>query len=182
MAIEETKTTEAGEQSVEEEEESSGTQASSETAAPRMCEIHPSAPAVAYCSKCCRWICATCDFAFAGDVHLCPDCAVTAGSTMSPSRAKMARWSLGLAIASTVSLVITFASSAMEQPGPSESEAVSSFVGGLSAVSSIVGFGLGMAARRRDAVNPALVKTAVSWSGAMMVIWFLLMIAGVLMS
>jgi hypothetical protein len=149
---------------------------------PRMCETHLSVPAVTHCKVCYRLICATCDFAFPGDIHFCPACAVAADGKMSPSRTKMARWSLGLAIGSTASLLTMFLILAALQPEPKEAEAIGRVLGGIPIWASLIGLGLGLASRRRKVLSPVLIKVGISWNAVVLVVWFLMSIFGILMS
>src|SRR4051794_4881542 len=62
------------------------------------CVKHPDSPAVVFCHNCRAPSCATCDFVFPGDIHLCPECAVNSRPKMSSGRRKLIPWSIGLGI------------------------------------------------------------------------------------
>jgi hypothetical protein len=101
---------------------------------------------------------------------------------MSPSRTKMARWSLGLAIGSTASLLTMFLILAALQPEPKEAEAIGRVLGGIPIWASLIGLGLGLASRRRKVLSPVLIKVGISWNAVVLVVWFLMSIFGILMS
>ena len=66
------------------------------------CANHPEADACAVCANCRAKICATCDFSFPGNVHLCPACATDPKQGLTPKRKGMAYTSMGLAAVNVV--------------------------------------------------------------------------------
>src|SRR5678816_332806 len=66
-----------------------------------MCAVHPENAAIQRCATCRTTLCETCDFALPGNLHLCGNCATTAGDTISAKRKKAAFWSYALAVIST---------------------------------------------------------------------------------
>src|SRR5690349_18101775 len=69
------------------------------------CIRHPDSPAVVLCHNCRAPICATCDFSFPGDIHLCPNCAANPNPQISPKRKRLIGWSIALAGVSVMGLI-----------------------------------------------------------------------------
>ena len=61
-----------------------------------VCIRHVKVPAIRRCSQCNAAVCATCDFAFAGGIHLCPSCATSPQTRLSGKQKAYVGWSLGL--------------------------------------------------------------------------------------
>jgi hypothetical protein len=69
-----------------------------------MCAQHPKVQAVQQCRRCGGFMCATCDFAFPGDLHFCPTCVSRGDEGLSGKRKKFMIWSFVLAAWSTVGM------------------------------------------------------------------------------
>jgi B-box zinc finger protein len=132
-----------------------------------MCPNHPENPAVQRCATCRTALCATCDFALPGNLHLCANCATTPSDTVSSRRKKGTLWSYGLAILSMLLFVVGFA-----VPD----------VMGLMVLPALAGLGLGLSAVERRLRNPLWVWVPVAWNGLILGTFFLLVIVGLLMS
>ena len=70
------------------EDESSDSGELSEHLVGKMCTNHPTSQAVVFCILCGAPICETCDFVFAGNVHVCPACTEKPRHELSAKRRK----------------------------------------------------------------------------------------------
>ena len=77
-----------------------------------MCVNHPQVQAAVRCTMCRTAICGTCDFAFPGNRHYCPQCMVNLEQKLSPQQKKRLTWSYAMAAISSVLFVIYLALSA----------------------------------------------------------------------
>lgn len=142
------------------------------------CRVHPSMPAVALCNNCASPICATCDFVFPGNIHLCSTCATTPQTSLGSGRKSLLWWSYGLAIWTTLALVIAFAG-ALDQFG--DERAAEAFFSVCVYIPAIIGTGTGFASMDRRLGNPASVWGAVIWNSILLGILILLVIIGLTM-
>lgn len=143
------------------------------------CVQHPHVGAVARCKLCGAGSCHTCDFLFPGNVHLCPVCATTTKSRLSPLRKKyliaafcLAGWaSLGLLVLMSGLLA-----------GLGEDKVTEVILGlvlvALIAVPAVVGTGLGMSTLRKGGPNPISAWIALVWNALLMAAILLLMVIG----
>ncbi len=143
------------------------------------CVQHPHLPAIRQCQSCGAYVCSTCDFAFPGDLHLCPTCATKPQTELSGKRRTMRAWSFGLAVGATVGMVLVFAGVFQ---GKARSAAEVEALGGLLMlmilVPAIVGISLGLGATDRRLANPLSLRVAVIWNGLLIGAFLLLCIVG----
>jgi len=66
------------------------------------CVQHPNVDATQICKSCGAYMCATCDFALPGGIHICPACAAAPKTTLSRKRKKLLSISYVLAAWSTL--------------------------------------------------------------------------------
>lgn len=141
-----------------------------------MCQQHPDVQAVYRCNKCSAPICATCEFEFAGGIHLCPTCATKPKPEFSDKRKKMVWWSLGLAIWS--SLVFIPLILGLFFGGPTGADAFGALLGLFVLIPLIVGTGLGVASIDRRLTNPPIVWVAAIWNGAFLAALLIFIVFG----
>src|ERR1041385_6923282 len=139
------------------------------------CIQHPNTAPVATCQLCGAGSCATCDFSFPDNLHLCPVCAPTAHARTTPKRRKFLVASYVLAAWSTLWAVLVFNGALAGLVNAADKSA--EFVLGIIIIAvvfipSSVGTGLGFSAMARHAPNPISVWIAAIWNalilGAMM--------------
>lgn len=145
-----------------------------------MCVKHHNSPAVAYCHSCRAPICATCDFAFPGGVHLCPACATNPKPQVSAKRKGLINWSIGLASWSVVILVAMFLMITSAQ-NRRDAEGMGMVAQFLSFFPAIVGLALGVGSFDRRLKTPGIVWIGVIGNGLVVVAWLLLVIVGLTM-
>lgn len=128
---------------------------------------------------CFKGVCATCDFEFAGGVHVCPSCVEQNDQEVSPKRRKLALWSLGLAIYSTfmMSLLLTGALHRMFN-SDGTNDAINTLIGNAIFIPTLAGTALGFATYDRKLRNPALFKTAIIWNLVLVAIYLVLIVIG----
>ena len=73
------------------------------------CVQHPHLPATGQCKVCGAFMCGTCAFDLPGGIKVCPTCATTPQTALSPKRKKMLLGSYALAIWCTVVMGAMFA-------------------------------------------------------------------------
>ena len=141
------------------------------------CVQHPDAPAVTLCHNCRAPACATCDFVFPGDIHLCPSCASNSRPQMSSGRRKLIPWSIGLALLGIAGLVgmVVLASASHNK------ESATAIGAGAMLVSfwpALIGLGLGVASMEKRLRTPGTVWIGIIGNALVVAIWILLMIVG----
>ena len=144
------------------------------------CADHPDNPSVAYCRLCAKPICATCDFALPGGVHLCPSCVENSQSSdeISPKRKKLSYIGLGLAVWSTIMLVLMFSGAFNEMLTDDEGgQAADVILTNITLWPLLIGTGLSMSAIDRKLKSTGLMKVAVWWNGILAGIFLLFIIA-----
>jgi B-box zinc finger len=144
------------------------------------CVDHPEMPAVVRCKLCAKAICATCDFALPGGVHLCPSCIESQSSDeISPKRKKKTYIALALASWSTILFAMLFTgvfkSLLMADAGGKAADAV---ITNLILWPLLIGTGLSLGALDKKLRNTGLMR-AVAWWNSILAGIFLLMIVGV---
>lgn len=146
------------------------------------CQTHPAADAVACCQSCGAPVCATCDFLFPGNLHLCPNCATNPRQKMSSGRKKLVAWSVGLAIWNTLGVILLFvgALSGMAKDKQSE-EALGIVLSLFFLMPTLIGLALGIASIEKRMSNAALAWVGAIWNGVILAIWILLMAIGNMM-
>ena len=143
------------------------------------CVNHPGSPAVITCGLCARSICATCDFALPGDIHVCPSCIeAQANADASPKRKNWSYLALGLAAWSTL-LFVLLVGGLFNSIFESESgDAASAAVGAAILWPSVIGTGIALVAREKRLKNTGLMNAAVWWNAIVAGIFILLIIVG----
>jgi len=149
------------------------------TSQAKPCAQHPHVFAVASCQLCGAGSCATCDFVFPGNLHLCPDCATTGQSGLSPRRKKymivsfiLAGWSLVALVAVMVGAAVLFGDD------PIAEMALGVVLIVVAYLPSIVGTALGMSAFRKGASNPLSVWIALILNSLVLAGFTLLVLVG----
>ena len=143
------------------------------------CQVHPNADAVVCCHSCGAPVCATCDFSFPGNLHLCPNCAINPRQKLSTGRRKLVGWSVGLAIWNTLGIILIFVG-AFAGLGKDKAavEALGVLLSALFMLPTLIGLALGLASIEKRMSNPALAWIAAIWNGVLLGIWILLIIRG----
>jgi hypothetical protein len=141
------------------------------------CRAHPAVPATAMCRNCQAPVCATCDFAVAPGVHLCPSCA-TAAPKLSSTRKAMAIWSIVMAGWVTFMVALSMTGALV---GLVRDELGASLVGSAMILPALIGLALSCGSMDRRAGNPPLVWVALVWNIIMTVVWVALMVIGLTM-
>lgn len=142
-----------------------------------MCAVHPENAAVQRCATCRTTMCETCDFALPGNLHLCANCATTAGDTVSGKRKKAVFWSYALALVSTLGIVVSVIVGAVAKQ-PEAFGVIFMLLGFLPAAA---GTGVGLSAIERRMKNPLWVWVPAVWNGLMLTIFVLLSVVGTFM-
>lgn len=145
----------------------------------RMCAQHPAVPAVVTCMVCGSPICQTCDFAFAGNTHVCPRCIATKDKGPTGKRKLLIAATYGIALWGTVGLVLLFAgvlTGAFRDK--SSEEALGIAIHMLLFIPSLIGVGLSIASFDRRLPNPASLWIAALWNGLIFTVLLILVIIG----
>jgi hypothetical protein len=143
------------------------------------CQQHPESAAVNRCKVCGNGVCATCDFTFAGNVHVCPTCVDAQSSAgISPERKRKMMWSLGLALWSTLLLAVMFTPLLYRFEDAQVNELLAGALGFGVLIPSIVGTAMGFSAYDRRLRNPWGVRAAVWWNSVLLAFYILLCIIG----
>ena len=133
-----------------------------------MCAEHPGNPSVADCRVCAKPVCATCDFALPGGVHLCPGCVERSHSSdeVSPKRKRLSYIALVLATWSTILVVLMF-SGAFNSilTDDKAGEAADVLITSLALWPLLIGTALSMSALDKRLKNTAVMKVAMWWNG-----------------
>jgi hypothetical protein len=144
-----------------------------------MCSGHPEVQAEHYCKSCRAPICATCDFALPGGIHVCPTCATKTNKGLSSKRKTLVGWSYALAVWSTVGIALMFSGAFAEMAA--DEEAIGLVYSLFIFTPSLVGTALSVGALDRRLGNPPAVWCAIIWNGVVIVANILLIIIGNLM-
>lgn len=138
-------------------------------------------PAVCSCSSCGAGICATCDFAFAGGMHLCPTCATSAPKKLSSRRKTLVGWAYVMAAWSTLALpLLSMAGSNIRSRSDQEAYGVVFML--LVFVPTLVGTALAVAARDRHLANPPSMTAALVWNAIILALLMVLILVGLFSS
>ena len=143
------------------------------------CTQHPDVPAVFRCLSCHAPSCATCDFAYPGDIHLCPSCAANPRRQMSPGRKKLIPWSIGLAIFSMIGLAAMILVAAVYK-NQVDAEVIGALGSWLSLLPALIGLALGVASREKRLATPGVVWIGIVGNGVVLLVWFALLLVGLL--
>ncbi|MGZ4777927.1 MAG: hypothetical protein ACXVIJ_05440 [Thermoanaerobaculia bacterium] len=136
-------------------------------------------PVVARCRLCAKAVCATCDFAMPGGVHLCPSC-IESQSTeeISPKRKRQSFVALALAIWSTILFAILLSGAfnslfTRDAGGKLADLAITNLI----LWPLLIGTALSIGALDKKLKNTGLMKAVAWWNGILAGIFFLLVIA-----
>lgn len=143
------------------------------------CTQHPNLAATQRCKLCGAFMCATCDFALPGNIHVCPKCAATPRSSLSPRRKKFMIGSYALAIWSTIGMTCLLAGVFAEMARSKADQEVLGMVLMLFVMApAITGLALGVSARDRRLSNPLSITLAIVWNGIIVGSFLLLILYG----
>jgi len=144
-----------------------------------MCAQHPNVQAVQQCRRCGGFMCATCDFAFPGDVHFCPTCVSRGDEGLSGKRKKFMIWSFVLAAWSTVGMTCLVSGAMRGMARTKEDQIALGWVLIIFVLGpAITGLSLGMTAKRKQVSNPATLWIAIIWNAVLVVSFVVLMFIG----
>lgn len=145
------------------------------------CVQHPHLQATSQCKVCGAFMCSTCVFDLPGGMKLCPTCATTPQTALSPKRKKMLIGSFALAVWCTLVMVALFAGMFKSMVTTKDDEQALGFVLMLILiVPSIVGLALGMSSMDRRLPNTIAMWIATVWNGLILGAFILLMIVGLM--
>jgi hypothetical protein len=143
------------------------------------CVQHPHLQATQQCKSCGAFMCATCDFALPGGIHVCPACAAAPKTDLSPRRKKLVAGSFALAVWSTIGLAILFSGALANTVRSKEDEqALGLALMLLVMLPAIIGMTLGFSAVDRRLTNPAILWVAAIWNTVLLGGFLLLCIIG----
>jgi len=145
------------------------------------CVQHPETQAVARCRLCASGMCGTCDFQFAGGVHVCPACVEKdTGSDISPRRKKCAVWGLALAGFSsmTMALMLLGVMHRFFFYTLGIREGANVIIGNMVFLPTIAGTAVSFTALDRRLKNPPMVRTAVIWNSILLAFYMILIVIG----
>lgn len=143
------------------------------------CAQHPDVAAVQRCKVCRQGMCATCDFTFAGNVHVCPTCVdEQSAAGISPERKRKMWWALGLALWSTLLLAVMFTPLLYRFADAKANELVASVLGFFVFIPSIIGTTQAFSAYDRRLRNPPGVVAAVWWNSVLLALYLVLIVIG----
>lgn len=144
------------------------------------CLQHPEVDGVASCKLCWKAACATCDFSFPGDVHLCPLCVETQSSAdVSPRRRKLSNWALVCAVWSTIFFVLLLSGAfASYFTDPDTARIADLVVTNAILWPLLAGTGLSLSALDPKLRSTGLMKAAAWWNCVVGGLFYLLILAG----
>jgi hypothetical protein len=142
-----------------------------------MCVNHPGVQAMVQCKICRTAICATCDFIFPGNLHICPKCVIFEGEGLSSKRKKMLIWSYVSAVLASFFLMAFFGAASGMSDGVGMMGALTG-LGFLVLAASVTGTGLGFSAIDKRQKNPMVLWIAAVWNLIIVGIYVLLSIIG----
>jgi len=137
-----------------------------------MCATHPSVAAVRRCSVCSKPMCATCDFEFPGNIHMCPECATRPrkGGSLGKRRGNV----IASGVLAVISTICIAAMMSFYEEGLSEVLSMAIFI------MIIVGVALSLGSIDRRLHNPAIVWVFAVWNGILLALMILLSIIGLM--
>lgn len=144
-----------------------------------MCAEHRESLSVADCRLCAKPICATCDFAMPGGVHLCPSCVENSQSSpeVDPRRKRLSYIALGLAAWSTMLIVLIFAGAFNSLfTDDAGGKAADLIVTNLALWPLLIGTGLSMSAMDRRLKSTGIMKVARWWNGILAALFLLFVV------
>ncbi len=148
----------------------------------RKCRQHPDVAAVQICKLCGMPMCATCDFALPGNLHLCPRCATSQRTVLSPKRKAYLVGSFALGVWCTLVMAALLAGAFKGMAKHKEDqEAFGMLLMLLLLAPSIIGVAFGVSSMDRRQPNSIAMWIATAWNGMILVGFLLLMIIGMFM-
>lgn len=145
----------------------------------RMCAQHPAVPAVVTCMVCGSPICQTCDFALAGNTHVCPRCIAQKDKGPTGKRKLLIAATFAIAVWGTLGLVLLFSGALVNASKDKQSEeALGVAIHLLLFIPSLIGLGLSIATFDRRLPNPASLWIAALWNGLIFTVLLILVIIG----
>jgi predicted Zn finger-like uncharacterized protein len=147
----------------------------------QFCVQHPEVQAVQMCKVCGSAMCATCDFVFPGNIHLCPTCATSPQKGLKGKRRTYLTWSYILGVESTLATLFFVSGAAVKSVGSDvDAEALGLVMTFTMLIPAVIGTALGCSAMERHS-KPASVWVATLWNGALVAVYILLIIIGLTM-
>jgi hypothetical protein len=155
-------------------------------AAPRLaaglrCVQHPHLQATAQCKSCGAFMCDTCKFDLPGGISVCPTCATTPRTNLSPKRKKMLIGSYALALWCTLVMgALLSGAFARSVKTKADQQALGLLLTLLLLGPSITGLALGVGTMDRRLHNTMAMWIAAIWNGMILAGFILLMIIGLM--
>lgn len=145
------------------------------------CVQHPHIHATGQCKSCGAFICDTCAFDLPGGIKLCPTCATSPKTTLSPKRKKALVSSFVLAAWCTIVMVATMAGLFKQLITDKDAEqAFGMLLFIIVLIPSIIGTALGVSSMERRMNNTMAMWIATIWNGIFLVGFVLLIIIGLM--
>lgn len=145
------------------------------------CVQHPHIHATGQCKSCGAFMCNTCAFELPGGIKICPTCATSPKTTISPKRKKALVSSFVLAIWCTA--VMGALMGGLFRPmitDEASQQALGMLLIFILLVPSIIGTALGVSSMERRMNNTMAMWIATIWNGLILVGFILLMIIGIM--
>lgn len=143
------------------------------------CVQHPHLPATAQCKTCGAFMCDTCKFDLPGGLQICPTCATTPRTTLSPKRKKMLIGSYACAVWCTLIMSALLAGVFQDM---ADDQAGENLLGVLLMIiligPSITGVALGVGVMDRRLPNSMAMWITTVWNGLILGGFIILMILG----
>ncbi len=148
-----------------------------------MCVQHPEVAAVERCRVCWNGVCATCDFALPGGMHICPSCIdKEPQQEISAARKKRMLIGLGLAVYSSIALLLLLTGAFHSMFGATgEDDGVNMVIGYAILFPTIGGVAVSFSSVDRRLRNSGGIWTAVIWNCVLLGIFMLLTVIGLSM-
>jgi hypothetical protein len=146
------------------------------------CVQHANLPATAQCQGCGAFLCDTCKFELSDGLCLCPVCATTPRTTLSPKRRKMLIGSYALAVWGTLVLGALMGGAFRGMITSKDDEQAFGLILLLLLLpAAIAGVSLGVGIMNRRSPNSIAVWIATLWNAAVLGLFIMLCIIGQLM-
>lgn len=147
----------------------------------RNCPQHPNVAAVQICQICGAPMCATCDFLLPGNFHVCPKCATTPQTSLSPKRKRLLIGSFAMAGWCTLVMAALLSGAFRNMVTDKASEeAFGLLISFILFIPSIIGTALGVSSMDRRLSNTMAMWIATIWNGLILGGFILLMIIGIM--
>ena len=144
------------------------------------CQNHQQVPAAHRCTRCAARMCNVCDFAFPGEIHLCPRCITSAAGGLSGGRRGMMIAAYAAAGLSTF-LIVVFMVAAASGGLTGFNEFLAGIILFFLLACIVTGLGLGVGAIDRQLNNPVSLWIAASWNGVLALGLLLLVVVALIM-